>query len=237
MNEFDKIPSRTQMNKELYNNYGNQSYDKFDINSNQEILKDNARKINVNQVREMLEEKYSDNAPKRRSIEINVNEVKHDDKEDTKEYDLKEILSKAKNDINYDYDYRKLNKASDINKIVDDVRNKYPKQKEPEEREELVELIKTVTRLEIENSNKDAELLGLEETTEIQRDSINEEKEEEFYTGNLKVEEKDFEDFKDIEDSIKSNSLLIKILIFIFILVAIAIGVVVANSLFELGLF
>ena len=69
------------------------------------------------------------------------------------------------------------------------------------------------------------------------QDKIVPDNENTFYTGELKVKDNDFEDFSDIESSIKSNNIMIKILIFIFILVAIAIGVVVANSLFELGLF
>ena len=70
MENIDKIPSRTELNKNLYNSYENQSYDKFDVNSNQEVLKNDARKIDVDQIREILDKKYRDNAPKRKSIEI-----------------------------------------------------------------------------------------------------------------------------------------------------------------------
>ena len=40
-----------------------------------------------------------------------------------------------------------------------------------------------------------------------------------------------------MQDDIKSNSALIKILVFIFIIITIAIGVVLANKYLELGLF
>ena len=239
MDKYDRLPSRTERNKELYNTYENQTYDKFDINSNQEVLKDNARKINVDQIRDILDKKYNDNAPKRRTIDIRFNEkeLKEEEKEDTKEYDLNEILNKAKKDSDFNYDRAKLNTASDINKIVNEVKSKYPNREDTEESKELVELIKTVTILELENSKKDADLLGLSDTMSIPKDKIVPDNENTFYTGELKVKDNDFEDFSDIESSIKSNNIMIKILIFIFILVAIAIGVVVANSLFELGLF
>lgn len=243
MDKYDKLPSRTELNKELYNSYENQTYDRFDINSNQEVLKEDIRRVNVDQIREILDKKYRNDAPKRKSIDIVEPEEIVIEKEDTKEYDLKEILDKAKQSNSYDYDKNKYNKAYDISSIVEDINKKYPQDNRDyiknSEDDELMELIKTCTRLELENSNRDAQFLGLadeEDKEEVKPDTIIE-SEEEFYTGNLKVTNKDFEDFSDIENDIKSNGIFIKILIFIFILVVIAIGVVVINHLFELGLF
>lgn len=235
MENIDKIPSRTELNKNLYNSYENQSYDKFDINSNQEVLKNDARKIDVNQIREILDKKYRDNAPKRKSIEIVEPEVQDLERESTKEYDLNAILNKAKSDTDYDYDRNKLNKSVDASKLVDEIKNKYPEKEETAEEKELKDLIHTIAQFEIKNSKKDADLLGLSETSSYEKDEIV--PEEDFYTGNLKISEKDFDDFKDIEKDIKSNNILVKILIFIFIIVAIGIGIFVANNYFNLGLF
>lgn len=236
---MDRLPSRTELNKKLYNSYENQSYDRFDVNSNQEVLKDDVRKIDVNQIRDILDKKYRDDAPKRKSIQIVEPDIDELEREDTKEYDLREILNRAKQDVSYDYDREKLNKASDVNQIVNDVRKKYSFKDDNEENsEELMELIKTVTQLEIQNSNKDAELLGLSDTVSLDPDKIiKKSDEEDFYTGKLAVTEKDFEDFSDIENDIKSNSIFIKLLVFIFILVAIGIGIFIANNFFDLGLF
>lgn len=236
MGNFDKIPSRTELNKNLYNSYENQSYDKFDVNSNQEVLKSDARSIDVNQIREILDKKYRDNAPKRKSIEIVEPEVQEFERETTKEYDLNAILNKAKSDTDYDYDRNKLNKSVDASKLVDEIKNKYPEKEETAEEKELKDLIHTIAQIEIKNSKKDADLLGLSETSTYEKDEIVPE-EEDFYTGNLKISEKDFDDFKDIEKDIKSNNVLVKILIFVFIIVALAIGIVVANNYFNLGLF
>lgn len=235
---MDNIPSRTELNKELYNSYENQSYDMFDVNSNQEVLKDDIRRIDVNQIRDILDKKYRDNIPKRKSIDIDVSDYEEPVREITKEYDLNAILSKTKEQSSYDYDRDKLNKSYDVSKIVEEVKNKYPEKEETEEERELKDLIHTIAQIEIKNAKRDedAELLGLEQTREYQKEEIKDEVEE-FYTGNLKINNKDFEDFKDIENDIKSNNNLVKVLIFIFVVVILIVGIVVANNFFELGLF
>ena len=84
------LKSRTDRNKELYRSYEALNYDKFDVNNNVEILKSNARNIDVDQIRDMLDKKYRDNLPKRKSISIdNYEEPVRKDEEDTKEYDIK----------------------------------------------------------------------------------------------------------------------------------------------------
>ena len=49
------LKSRTDRNKELYRSYEALNYDKFDVNNNVEILKSNARNIDVDQIRDMLD--------------------------------------------------------------------------------------------------------------------------------------------------------------------------------------
>lgn len=235
---MERIPSRTELNKDLYNSYENQSYDKFDVNSNQEVLKSDVKKIDVDQIREILDKKYRDNIPKRRSIEIEEPEYEESVKEITKEYDLNSILDKAKSETSYDYDRNKLNKSVDSSKLVDEVKSKYIEKEETAEEKELKDLIHTIAQIEIKNSKKDADLLGLSETDSYKPDELLPSKEDEdFYTGKLKISDKDFEDFKDIEKDIKSNNIFVKLLVFIFILLVIGIGVVVVNNYFNLNLF
>lgn len=235
---MERIPSRTELNKDLYNSYENQSYDKFDVNSNQEVLKSDVKKIDVDQIREILDKKYRDNIPKRRSIEIEEPEYEESVKEITKEYDLNSILDKAKSETSYDYDRNKLNKSVDSSKLVDEVKSKYIEKEETAEEKELKDLIHTIAQIEIKNSKKDADLLGLSETDSYKPDELLPSKEDEdFYTGKLKISDKDFEDFKDIEKDIKSNNIFVKLLVFIFILLVIGIGVVVINNYFNLNLF
>ena len=237
------LKSRTARNKELYRSYEALNYDKFDVNNNVEVLKNNARNIDVDQIRDMLDKKYRDNLPKRKSIAIdNYEEPIEKEVEDTKEYDINSILDKAKNDKSVDYELDRLNRSYNASKLVDEVNKKYG-QETPAEKE-LVNLINTITELELKNRQKDAELLDLADDDDKEEDnsktaatSIIPDKEETFYTGQLAVKEEDFEDFKDMQDDIKSNSALIKILVFIFIVITIAIGVILANKYLELGLF
>lgn len=233
---MDKMPSRTELNKELYNSYEDQSYDRFDVNSNQEILKDDVRRIDVNQIRDMLDKKYRDNIPKRKSIDIDDIEYEEPVREITKEYDLKAILSKTKEQSSFDYDKDKRSKSYDVSKIVEDVRNKYPVKEKTEEEKELKELIHTIAQIEIKNAKRDedAELLGLEQTREYNKDEISD---EEFYTGDVKISNKDFDDFNDIEKDISSSNRLVRILLFMFIILLIGVVVVVLNKKMELGLF
>lgn len=233
---MDKIPSRTELNKELYNSYEDQSYDRFDVNSNQEILKDDVRRIDVNQIRDMLDKKYRDNIPKRKSIDIDDIEYEEPVREITKEYDLKAILSKTKEQSSFDYDKDKRSKSYDVSKIVEDVRCKYPVKEETEEEKELKELIHTIAQIEIKNAKRDedAELLGLEQTREYNKEELSD---EEFYTGDVKISNKDFDDFNDIEKDISSSNRLVKVLLFMFIILLIGVVVVVLNKKMELGLF
>ena len=112
----------------------------------------------------------------------------------------------------------------------------YTEKEETAEEKELKDLIHTIAQIEIQNSKKDADLLGLSETNSYEKEELVQE-DNDFYTGNLKISNKDCEDFKDIENDIKSNNVLVKVLIFVFIIIVLGIGIVVANNFFNLGLF
>lgn len=238
--ETPELKKRTERNKALYDSYDLGDYDKFDVDSNIEVLNNNARNIDVDQIREMLDKKYRDNLPKRKSIDLpkyEEPEIK-ENLEDTKEYDLNSILSKVKEERTVDYDDLRLNNASSSKELIDKINEKYSS-KETNEEEELKELINTITSLELKNQKQNADLLGLSDDNETKTITsiIPEKKEQDFYTGKLAVTEDDLDDFKDIQDDIKSNSIFIKILVFIIILIFIAVGIYVANNVFDLGLF
>lgn len=244
--ETPEYKKRTERNKELYDSYETINYDKFDVNSNREVLKKDAKNIDVDQIRDMLDRKYREDMPKRKSIDVQVENITKPDDfyDDTKEYDINLILEKAKNSNNVDYDSIRYNNVDDGNRLINEINNKYSKceREDTEEEKELMNLINTITELEIKNSSSDAELLDLaDDTVEIHEPTssidLNKTEENTFYTGSLAVTENDFEDFKDMEKDIKSNSILLRILIILFILIAIAIGVVICNKVFNLGLF
>ena len=68
--ETPELRRRIDKYSELYEKNNSSDYDKFDVDSNISVLKDNARSIDVDQIREMLDKKYRDNIPKRKSISV-----------------------------------------------------------------------------------------------------------------------------------------------------------------------
>ena len=242
-NDTPELKKRTERNQDLYRNYELDNYNKFDVNSNISVLKDNAKAIDVDQIRDMLDKKYRDNIPKRKSISIEEDTEPESEilKEDTKEYDLNSILSKAKQEKNIDYEVERLNRAYSGRDLVDKVNEKYSAKEK--EALEITSLMNTITELELKNQRKDAELLDLADEDDDKSESSEvkvetpEKEEEEFYTGKLRVTEEDYDDFKDMQEDIRSNSVLIKILVFIFIIVLIGIAVVITNNIFKWGLF
>jgi hypothetical protein len=151
--------SRVEKNKALYEEVKNSSIDDFDIEDNTKLVDNNSSRIDAGNLRNLIDNDYYDNAPKRKSIFI---ENEHDEKEkvqDTKEYDINAILKKAKEgkDINYNKErlrsvrqtqYEILNNI-DLSKS-DDYEKNYQKKKKVEE-DNLMELINTITALELKN--------------------------------------------------------------------------------------
>ena len=244
--DTSNIPRRTERNRVLYESNEVDDYNKFDINSNISVLKNNAREIDVDQIRDILDKKYRDNMPKRKSIDIpEYEEPVIEVDEDTKEYDINSVLSKAKEERTIDYDTMRLNKTAKTDALVAKINEKYGHDnKYSSEEEELKELINTITNLELKSQKQDADLLGLSDDTTVIEDVtktntgiVPKKLEEEFYTGNLTVNDDDFDDFKDMQNDIKSNSIFIKILVFVVILALIALGIYVLNNVLDLGLF
>ncbi len=254
MNRMDKyndetpeLRRRIDKYSELYEKNNSSDYDKFDVDSNISVLKDNARSIDVDQIREMLDKKYRDNIPKRKSISVDPTYNEEEavtEKNDEKEYDLNAILDKAKQNRKVSYEEERFNRieTSSSEKLIDEINRKYKPRDESDEAAELLNLINTITELELKNQNKEnnvelddnvdtPNLIAAQELTE--RDD----NEETFYTGKLAIKENDYDDFKEIQDDINSNSIVIKILIFIFIIVILGIVVFALNKYLNLGLF
>ena len=245
--ETPELRRRIDKYSELYEKNNSSDYDKFDVDSNISVLKDNARSIDVDQIREMLDKKYRDNIPKRKSISVDPvynEEETVTEKNDEKEYDLNAILDKAKQNRKVSYEEERFNRieTSSSEKLIDEINKKYKPRDESDEAAELLNLINTITELELKNQNKEnnvelddnvdtPNLIAAQELTE------KDDNEETFYTGKLAIKENDYDDFKEIQDDINSNSIVIKILIFIFIIVILGITVFALNKYLNLGLF
>ncbi|MDD2238769.1 MAG: hypothetical protein PHH51_02685 [Bacilli bacterium] len=242
--EFDTpdYKKRTELKANLYQNNEIENYSKIDLNSNISVLKTDSKNIDIDKIREMLDKKYRDNMPRRKSIALDyeTEEVKEeDDLFDTKEYDINEIIAKAKSEQSVNYLQDRLKKINNTNNDILENLNINPKSdiKKFDDEKELMSLINTITQIEIENQekakNEAADLLDLNQTKQI--DSFT--TENTFFTGNMKIQDKDYEDFKEIQKDIKSNSILIKLLVFIFIIIIIALIVFLLNDYLNLELF
>ena len=240
--ETPEYKRRTELKADLYQNNEIDDYNKIDLNSNVSVLKTDGKNIDVGQIREMLDKKYRDNIPRRKSIAIDCEDVekeKESDLFDTKEYDINEIIAKAKSEQTVDYLQDRLKKVNNTNNNILENLNIKPEieKKQTVKETELMTLINTITQLEMENQEKarkeSADLLDLDLTEKIGPLP----KENTFFTGKMAVTDKDYEDFEDIQKDIKSNSVLIKILIFIFILMILALIVFLLNNYLNLELF
>ena len=166
-NNQGPFTSRVEKNKVLYEEVKNSSITDFNVEENTTMLNNNSSRIDAGNLRNLLDNDYVDNTPKRRSIVIENSVDEPEPIHDTKEYDINVILKKAKEgkDINYNKErlksvrqtqYEILNNL-DLSKPSEP--ETYHKKKKADE-ENLMELINTITALELKNrqSKKDDEV-------------------------------------------------------------------------------
>lgn len=163
-NNETQIRSRTQKNKDLYEDVRNSSLTEFDVNSNVSVIDNQSDVIDVNRIKKMLDRRYSETAPKRRSIEL----PSYDDEPiieeplmDTKEYDINAVIAKAKQGKSVDYNKVRNQKILETQmSILEGLDLELKKVEETKtasrkaEEENLMNLINTITKLELENKNK-----------------------------------------------------------------------------------
>lgn len=192
------IKSRTQKNQDLYEDVKNSSLTEFNVNSNVSVIDDNASSIDISKLGKILDEKYNDYTPKRKSIDVPAYQdepIINQPLVDTKEYDINAILEKAKQGKNVDYNKERLKKVREaqyeilnnldleLKKVEDAKRNNERKAEE----DNLMNLINTITQLEVnykEEAKKRETQKDLELLSELADDPVEESPEE------IKQEEK-----------------------------------------------
>lgn len=157
--------SRTQKNQDLYEDVKTSSLKDFDVNSNFSVIDADADSIDISKLGKILDEKYNEYTPKRRSIEVPAYEeepIVSQPLVDTKEYDINAILQKAKQGKNVDYNKERLKKVREaqyeilnnldleLKKVEDAKKNSERKSEE----DNLMNLINTITQLEIKNKEE-----------------------------------------------------------------------------------
>lgn len=223
---------RTSKNQDLYSQiYSEKEY----TNVEGVITSSSPNEIDINKIRELLKSQEKKNTIVKEA-RVNPN-LEHDDPlDEEKNYDIKELLDKARDERSEKpTDYRSLkNTEYDILKGIklDGAKTDFQS-----EADELKELINTITSTSLLNKLGDREL-SLELLNDLRSNTMigdsksiksiieeekKAEKEEEvdnsFYTSSLNFKDKDFEQLKDINNSIRKNNTLIKVMLVILIIV------------------
>lgn len=161
----DTTPSRVKKNANLYRRIDASAIDDIETNQPEEVIESNTSTIDVEKLKSMLDKKYRDpssntlkdvdHKPVDRQINL----------EETREYNLDEILNKAKANDDTDYGVERLKKLSDTNVSILDGLNikdndtskdeingdeKLSKSKVSSDSKKLIELIDTINLKEQE---------------------------------------------------------------------------------------
>lgn len=247
---------RFKKNEQLYKKINDQELDKYVVKTNAKVLGDNTPSIDVEHIKKILDNTYSRNLPKRRSIVIpeENKEEKHEDIIETKEYDINLILEKAKENANNSYEKDRYKKLSDTQyNILKDLNIKAVKDDEVDvpDKDELRELINTITQKELENRQKEAEddlfadLKGGDDTVVLEgmKEEITNEltkstdMEDSFYTSQVSFTKSDFDDFDDLKKEVKGHKIAIIIITIIVIIAILFCIFLLLNNLLGLNIF
>lgn len=237
----EELGSRSKRNEELYKSISNEELDKYTIKTNATVLSDNGTNIDIDHIKRILETRYNE-APKRKSItipeEVNDNDITQ---VETKEYDINLILEKAKEQENVDYEKNRFKKLRDTQyDILKDLNidgESAGNEDGKVDKDELLELINTITQKELENKKGSDDPLDLfpdlkgddntvvldgmqEEITDKLANAPIEEDEtldKSFYTTTTSFTQSDFDDFDDLKKEVKGHKLILIILTIVII--------------------
>lgn len=246
----DDIGCRYQKNEELYKKISDEELDKYTVKTNATVLSDNGTNIDIDHIKRILETRYNE-APKRKSISIPEEDIQDTDIDqiETKEYDINLILEKAKEQEVVDYDKNRFKKLRDTqydilkdlnlnkDKDIDDAEN------EKVDKDELQELINTITQKELENRKKEEDPLDLFPDLKGNDDTVvldgmkeeidetlnvvkveDEDLDKSFYTNTSSFTQSDFDDFEDLKKEVKSHKIIL-IIFTILIICALLLGI------------
>jgi len=213
-----------------------------------------ANEIDIEKIRELLashEKQKNQNRKTEREVVTIAPDIKPFEEDEEKNYDIRDVLVKAKDSRETkDDEYRSL-KNTEYN-ILKNIKINHKKDFEQEE--ELKELIHTITNTSLLNKMSDDELSlnmfeDLKSDTMIGDSSsikaiLNETKEDKlhetgemdksFFTSSLGFKDKDFEQLQDLSDSIHKNNKMMRIvLIILFLVVLVILGLIIYNFMIK----
>ncbi len=155
---LQNFQKRTNKNSNLYKEISNSELNEFNVGSNAKVIGENeSNNVNIDKIKEILEKNYHD-VPKRREIKL-VPEIKEKEieLEKTREYDINAILEKAREEKEVDYEKERLKKIRDTQYDILknlDVAEEKPKIAAEKTKEELMELMNTITENELQKTKQ-----------------------------------------------------------------------------------
>ena len=148
LSDTDDAPKRTRKNNELYEEIKHTEISDFTIGSNAKVIGENKSQIDIDKLKDILEKNYQEQ-PKRRSVKFELPEEEEVELEKTREYDINAILEKARAEKEVDYEQERLKKIRDtqydILKNLEVDAEKESKAANERTKEELLDLINTIT--------------------------------------------------------------------------------------------
>ena len=177
---YDKKPtSRTDRNKDLYNEINKTELTKYDSFSNAKVIDESAKEIDLDKIKKYVEKINSGDITERKSLldaTENISERKIREEEE-KDYDLISVLEKAREKREVDYQKERYKKLRDTqydilsNLRIPDKKEINDEEKYNTQEKTLIDLINTVAL----NKNKNDLLSELSEGNETIVGSIAEE--------------------------------------------------------------
>lgn len=235
--EPENLVTRTTRNQNLYKDINKSELENYSIQSNATVLGDNKNEIDVEKIKKILDTKYNE-TPRRKTIHIEEEPEEIIEHEDTKEYDIKAILEKAKEEKIVSYEEDRLKKLRDTQFDILKNLNTTETVVKDQESDNLEKLINTISINELQNKNDEPDLFDdlLGDNTQIQdvkesedisqenqiivEDDSEDELEESMYTKSNAIDNRDFEDVEE------GMNIVVKIIVGIIILAFIA-GVII----------
>ena len=218
---------------------------------------DKTNEIDITRVKAMLQNRENYQKQKQYNTLIEKDEVKHEEVveeyEEIKNYDIKEVLDKAKED----WDAPK-EKYRSLKNIRYDILDRLNLKATPEEEQELQDLIDTIAMRNMQESKNESDDLGLlddlksntmvgdassikkiideakEEEERVEVEKIEAEKAQQFnvdeldksfYTSTFEFSSNDFEGLMNMGENLKKHNILLTILIVIIVLALLAGGI------------
>jgi hypothetical protein len=217
-----ELPSRLVKNQELYKEVSSKELNSFDVNSNTSVLDNKVSTVDIEKIKEMLDRK-SREIPKDKSIGNKEEVIESVSLDETREYDINNILEASHKNDETDYEEARLRKLRntqmDILKNLDAAINEEEKdddilpaaddlddiksKREAEERK-LKELIDTITAQELISQETVKELDPLDLLSDLKGDDddtkiLGVERVEEEDSGKIDLEDTKDEEIKEVK--------------------------------------